>query len=475
MKISKFTATGVHGHLNLSINFNSDYTFLIGVNGSGKTSALRLMMDLLTPDLADLVSLPFEQASISVLDAFGERAIVAERTSEDLRISVEGISEPLNLNAAEQALLSQPRNADEGVSPVLVKASESGVYKFILSLGTPMFLGLDRRFVGEPFREPSEMRRREFLYRRSMKDEVVIKRGNVAAGLSDVNILVQDTMSEVRQKQEELDAEFRNRLLASAFSFEPVGFEKMQPPSRAAINQYREKRDDIEAAVKSLQIPLSTFRTALDDFFESMDQIASDLEQAVRVPPKATEERGGGKKSRKYGAHEPPKPPTEVANQRKMVEWVINKPQVDRITAHLELLATYSSKRDAFREPIDRFLTLLNSFLVDTNKRAIVNERGLLQVAIGKGEPRSIGSLSSGERQLVVMLGHLTLNKQLAGSGIFVVDEPELSLHISWQERFVEAIRQANPSVQIVMATHSPAIILDRDEHCESLDAGDAL
>lgn len=67
------------------------------------------------------------------------------------------------------------------------------------------------------------------------------------------------------------------------------------------------------------------------------------------------------------------------------------------------------------------------------------------------------------------MLAHLSLNPSLAGSGVFIVDEPELSLHIAWQEKFVDAIREANPKVQLILATHSPAIILDRDDACRTL------
>ena len=67
------------------------------------------------------------------------------------------------------------------------------------------------------------------------------------------------------------------------------------------------------------------------------------------------------------------------------------------------------------------------------------------------------------------MLAHLSLNQRLAVSGVFIVDEPELSLHIDWQEKFVDAIQKANPNVQLILATHSPAIILDRTESCRTL------
>jgi predicted ATP-binding protein involved in virulence len=151
-------------------------------------------------------------------------------------------------------------------------------------------------------------------------------------------------------------------------------------------------------------------------------------------------------------------------------EWVINRPQADRILENLKLLNEYIEDRNSLRDPINRFLSLVNNFLIQTNKKVEVASNGQLTVAVnGKPEPRPISALSSGERQLLVMLAHLSLNPNLEGSGVFIVDEPELSLHIDWQEKFVDAIREANPNVQLILATHSPAIILDRTDSCYSL------
>ena len=44
-------------------------------------------------------------------------------------------------------------------------------------------------------------------------------------------------------------------------------------------------------------------------------------------------------------------------------------------------------------------------------------------------------------------------------SGIYIIDEPEASLHLAWQKKFVESIQKANRSIQLVFATHSPEII----------------
>jgi predicted ATPase len=113
---------------------------------------------------------------------------------------------------------------------------------------------------------------------------------------------------------------------------------------------------------------------------------------------------------------------------------------------------------------------LANSFLAQTKKKLRVEPPGHLTVNVdGDDAGRPLHALSSGERQLVIMLAHLSLNPRLEGSGVFIVDEPELSLHLGWQELFVDAIREANTSVQLILATHSPAIIMEKLENCRSL------
>jgi predicted ATP-dependent endonuclease of OLD family len=41
---------------------------------------------------------------------------------------------------------------------------------------------------------------------------------------------------------------------------------------------------------------------------------------------------------------------------------------------------------------------------------------------------------------------------------ILLMDEPEISLHIGWQQRLIDIIRELNPNCQLIIATHSPSI-----------------
>jgi predicted ATP-dependent endonuclease of OLD family len=40
------------------------------------------------------------------------------------------------------------------------------------------------------------------------------------------------------------------------------------------------------------------------------------------------------------------------------------------------------------------------------------------------------------------------------------MDEPEVSLHIEWQKQLIDLIVELNPNVQIILTTHSPALIM---------------
>ena len=44
---------------------------------------------------------------------------------------------------------------------------------------------------------------------------------------------------------------------------------------------------------------------------------------------------------------------------------------------------------------------------------------------------------------------------------ILLMDEPEISLHFDWQKILLESILELNPNIQIIMATHSPAMVMN--------------
>ena len=67
--------------------------------------------------------------------------------------------------------------------------------------------------------------------------------------------------------------------------------------------------------------------------------------------------------------------------------------------------------------------------------------------------------LSSGEKQMLVIL--LTVLVREGTHSVLFMDEPEASLHIEWQQKLIGMIRRLNPDVQLILSTHSPAVIME--------------
>jgi predicted ATPase len=86
-----------------------------------------------------------------------------------------------------------------------------------------------------------------------------------------------------------------------------------------------------------------------------------------------------------------------------------------------------------------------------------INERNELKAEMEGEKSLGLTDLSSGEKQLIIILGEALLQQK--APWIYIADEPELSLHVSWQEKLTANLRQINPSAQIIFATHSPDIV----------------
>ena len=67
--------------------------------------------------------------------------------------------------------------------------------------------------------------------------------------------------------------------------------------------------------------------------------------------------------------------------------------------------------------------------------------------------------LSSGEKQMLALL--LTVLIEDNQHYVLFMDEPEVSLHIDWQKNLIDMILDLNPNVQIILTTHSPAVIMN--------------
>ena len=104
-----------------------------------------------------------------------------------------------------------------------------------------------------------------------------------------------------------------------------------------------------------------------------------------------------------------------------------------------------------------RFQDIVDELFAETGKRIIRTENEIRFTQIG--ETLLPYQLSSGEKQMLIIL--LTVLVEDDQPYVLFMDEPEVSLHIEWQKRLIDLCLELNPNVQVILTTHSPAVVMN--------------
>lgn len=142
--------------------------------------------------------------------------------------------------------------------------------------------------------------------------------------------------------------------------------------------------------------------------------------------------------------------------QRRYLDYQVNIGNriIESLTSGIQEDALKAKELSA---PKIRFQDLMDELFADTGKKIIRNRNEIMFEQ--DGDILCPYQLSSGEKQILVIL--LTVLVQDNDYSVLFMDEPEVSLHIEWQEKLIRLIRELNPHVQIILTTHSPAVIMN--------------
>jgi ABC-type glutathione transport system ATPase component len=142
--------------------------------------------------------------------------------------------------------------------------------------------------------------------------------------------------------------------------------------------------------------------------------------------------------------------------QRKYLDYQVNigNRTIEMLTSGDEKQAKQAAQVSMRKT---QFMDFIDEMFADTNKKIV---RGRNDILFEQYGDRLLPyKLSSGEKQMLVIL--LTVLIQDLQPGVLFMDEPEASLHIEWQQQIIRRVRDMNPNVQIILTTHSPAVIMD--------------
>ena len=139
--------------------------------------------------------------------------------------------------------------------------------------------------------------------------------------------------------------------------------------------------------------------------------------------------------------------------QRKYLDYQVNIG--NRIIQQLQ--AGQADAAQQLSEKKTRFQDIVDDLFTETGKKIVRTENEIRFSQIG--ETLVPYQLSSGEKQILAIL--LTVLVEDNQPYVLFMDEPEVSLHIEWQKRLIDLCIELNPNVQIILTTHSPAVVMN--------------
>jgi predicted ATP-dependent endonuclease of OLD family len=129
------------------------------------------------------------------------------------------------------------------------------------------------------------------------------------------------------------------------------------------------------------------------------------------------------------------------------------------LKTYLDDILEKFSALDALAKQLEVFCRSIDSLMAFKTIETSPDEGIIVRIIDGERTPLSLQVLSSGEQHLIVLIGKLIFGTD-AGA-LVLIDEPEISFHPEWQEKFIDIladIREIN-DFSVLIATHSPILI----------------
>ena len=139
--------------------------------------------------------------------------------------------------------------------------------------------------------------------------------------------------------------------------------------------------------------------------------------------------------------------------QRKYLDYQVNIG--NRMITELQAGNTEAAQQLSQKKT--RFQDMIDDLFAETGKHIVRTENEIRFTQIG--ELLTPYQLSSGEKQMLAILLTVLVEDDLPY--VLFMDEPEVSLHIEWQKRLIDLCLELNPNVQIILTTHSPAVVMN--------------
>lgn len=438
------------GHLDYDICINEDnlVSILTGPNGCGKTTIFKLLCFMFNPSLdslAEISYIPFEKFSCCL--------------TNNCEMSLSKIFIPTDSDNQE--------NCKDKIVKIDGKFFTSGKYNYQINHEDPIIIDLFD--IVKKIRDESQISLSAFFD--SIREEGFFSERRALIDME--RTVFKSIKDRIEENQCKLNVDFivANRLQKSYFvDTESIGdgvANEYQSGRLSRRSRYRdqEKVDYLSVASSKMANDINSwlvsYNIKLEEAKRKLPLMYVNAEESKKDSYEKFKERWD-----KYHCELKKFCDLGILDS-KVAEAIIKPTQLKK--AYKEKRAFLSIYLDAFEktlEPLQDNYEKVKLFSDIFNKRNQISGKEIRFTPKGikiysYGEEIDLNYLSSGEKHDFIMFYRLIFNNY--SNGVVLIDEPEISLHIEWQEDFlnhlIDICRINN--LQAIIATHSPNIVND--------------
>lgn len=411
--LDKVEIKGLWGEKNIVINLKKNYNFLIGDNGTGKTTVINIIVSILKLDLTKLWLTNFTEVNLQLSDKDNANPIeILLKKGED--DSGYDILNYLISDLHEQKTYSYVfRNRSTQKAHVIIDDDY-------------MYRREARRKIPEELKDILKDRIKLSWLPVSRSDNVDMEndyRQNLHNSVDyrlDVfsNAFIK-YVSMINGRLADNTGKFQQNVFLSLI--DPAFINKMKGEFKLNV---KKEKEGIQDAFKTLGIDEGRYKSKIDKTFGRLEFIVRKRDKKNKAPIEMDD-----------------------------FAYLFNAMRTHDFVEEYYNLKTLNEE---MYKPLSNFLEVING-IFDGRKTFYISSSNELEVYGSKKGELTLAELSSGEKQILIILGEALLQDEKVC--IYIADEPELSLHVSWQEKLVSAITSINKRTQILFATHSPDVV----------------
>jgi predicted ATP-binding protein involved in virulence len=437
MKIIKIEVKKLFGVFNheIPLNTKDHITIIHGPNGYGKTILLTLVNAIFNSQYHKISAIPFSELVLD-FDTKNFFSLKKDTNSADL--------ERKKVKNGKQLIfeLSSPRGKPKVYTPVSINRQN---LPFPISYIERAIPGIER------------VSSTTWLYHQTEEElslEEVLDRFAFRLPSSTSNLRIKGEPAWFKEIKESIDIHFieTQRLLRVSYSKIKYDYEK-HPSMVPVVNNYS---IEIAEAIQSKLAEYGSISQSLDRTFPTRLIKQKRSNESTREELKMELNELESKRSRLIAAG--------FLEKEKEIDFKdlqkIDESNINVLSVYIDDVKQKLSVFDELTEKIDLLIKIINSRFLHKRLSISKTDGFIFKTPEGKIIPTT--SLSSGEQHELVLLYEMLF--KVKPNSLILIDEPEISLHVVWQQEFLKDLQEITRLVgfDVLIATHSPQIINDR-------------